>query len=87
MTVLGGLQYFDNQVWSHGLVAVSIPMTVLGGLQFDNIFFNVFYFVSFNTDDGIRRATITYQRRTQRCQGCFNTDDGIRRATMSDGFN
>ena len=38
--------------------AVSIPMTVLGGLQFDHETAVTRGAGSFNTDDGIRRAAI-----------------------------
>ena len=37
---------------------VSIPMTVLGGLQFREVKKQKKENKSFNTDDGIRRATI-----------------------------
>ena len=39
-------------------VGVSIPMTVLGGLQFSDIVHTSFLRICFNTDDGIRRAAI-----------------------------
>ena len=38
---------------------VSIPMTVLGGLQYNNVFSRDSLTLRFNTDDGIRRAAIT----------------------------
>ena len=37
---------------------VSIPMTVLGGLQWHELYSESFCRFSFNTDDGIRRAAI-----------------------------
>ena len=40
---------------------VSIPMTVLGGLQFDKVCRDRDTYISFNTDDGIRRAAIPTQ--------------------------
>ena len=61
---------------------VSIPMTVLGGLQclirhsFD------FSFSCFNTDDGIRRAAMASSKSRSICPESFNTDDGIRRAAI-----
>ena len=44
---------------------VSIPMTVLGGLQFALLIALISKMTSFNTDDGIRRAAI-FQSGTQR---------------------
>ena len=38
--------------------------------------------VSFNTDDGIRRATMPELIHRYKEIKCFNTDDGIRRATI-----
>ena len=37
---------------------VSIPMTVLGGLQYQRLKTHRLIILSFNTDDGIRRAAI-----------------------------
>ena len=37
---------------------------------------------SFNTDDGIRRAAISWARLRSAAFRCFNTDDGIRRAAI-----
>ena len=39
---------------------------------------------SFNTDDGIRRAAISWARLRSAAFRCFNTDDGIRRAAIKD---
>ena len=36
----------------------------------------------FNTDDGIRRATMIHLRGKDELVRRFNTDDGIRRATI-----
>ena len=63
---------------------VSIPMTVLGGLQYGSNQRVIDIPFSFNTDDGIRRAAINRPFRllfTERTR--FNTDDGIRRAAIS----
>ena len=57
MTVLGGLQYAIDSAVSLG-TSVSIPMTVLGGLQCKDKTTAAKLDVSFNTDDGIRRAAI-----------------------------
>ena len=40
---------------------VSIPMTVLGGLQCVYAINQALKHLSFNTDDGIRRAAIHYE--------------------------
>ena len=40
-------------------------------------------FWSFNTDDGIRRATTRKHSSNRYILGSFNTDDGIRRATTT----
>ena len=63
--------------------SVSIPMTVLGGLQRSKRSSTVVARPScFNTDDGIRRATTKSECRFLRGSfRSFNTDDGIRRAT------
>ena len=57
-------------------------MTVLGGLQYDRIECFVDISRSFNTDDGIRRATMRALQTPLRKESRFNTDDGIRRATI-----
>ena len=58
-------------------------MTVLGGLQFGKEVIRGAFQSSFNTDDGIRRATIDIPfLNTIRRNDSFNTDDGIRRATI-----
>ena len=44
---------------------VSIPMTVLGGLQSKTIVRILKSLSSFNTDDGIRRAAMRYGYRNQ----------------------
>ena len=49
-------KYFKEMIEDNDLFHVSIPMTVLGGLQF---YVNPCFMIggkSFNTDDGIRRA-------------------------------
>ena len=61
---------------------VSIPMTVLGGLQPLTVLVGIFAVCRFNTDDGIRRATTRFHNsQPLLCMRSFNTDDGIRRAT------
>ena len=58
MTVLGGLQLVSG--FPTGItIIVSIPMTVLGGLQCYYVFRRIPDGIRFNTDDGIRRATIS----------------------------
>ena len=61
---------------------VSIPMTVLGGLQSINTAKHCDHIYRFNTDDGIRRAAILLICALDRTVCRFNTDDGIRRAAM-----
>ena len=58
MTVLGGLQFVQNLDEKADADEVSIPMTVLGGLQCLLVRMDAAYSISFNTDDGIRRAAI-----------------------------
>ena len=60
-------------------------MTVLGGLQFRDVRTFAFWFRSFNTDDGIRRAAIWQGGGETVLDHCFNTDDGIRRAAIVSG--
>ena len=58
MTVLGGLQWYIMK-FANQVLVVSIPMTVLGGLQFhSNETYSFLKVIGFNTDDGIRRAAI-----------------------------
>ena len=57
MTVLGGLQPSAARTAAEPF-GVSIPMTVLGGLQLPwKSVYSSKIPLSFNTDDGIRRAT------------------------------
>ena len=63
------------------LSAVSIPMTVLGGLQPTKLARVKRMISRFNTDDGIRRATTRSTTSSLLPHLRFNTDDGIRRAT------
>ena len=57
MTVLGGLQLSLLPISESRKDVVSIPMTVLGGLQPLTVLVGIFAVCRFNTDDGIRRAT------------------------------
>ena len=59
-------------------------MTVLGGLQRVRGRSVRQISSSFNTDDGIRRATTEKMAENIEDIVCFNTDDGIRRATTVD---
>ena len=52
-------KYFKEMIEDNDLFHVSIPMTVLGGLQLLIINVGASSIASFNTDDGIRRATTT----------------------------
>ena len=61
---------------------VSIPMTVLGGLQSSSCGSLCMTRRRFNTDDGIRRAAIIQTRFKTVSSISFNTDDGIRRAAI-----
>ncbi len=58
MTVFGGLQFFLDALMSKTSPSVSIPMTVFGGLQCHQQELTIDAQKSFNTDDGIWRATI-----------------------------
>ena len=53
-------KYFKEMIEDNDLFHVSIPMTVLGGLQYDFTKALDPEVQSFNTDDGIRRAAITH---------------------------
>ena len=58
-------------------------MTVFGGLQYCSFVIIDFSLLCFNTDDGIRRATMYAALSDLNAFAVsFNTDDGIRRATM-----
>ena len=80
-TVSGGLQQELNNLCNQ-LSYVSIPKTVSGGLQLFYSSIGGIYHESFNTEDGIGRAT-TSQEELQEAidEESFNTEDGIGRAT------
>ena len=40
------------------MMMMKIPITVLGGLQYTSLYFSLKVLDSFNTDNGIRKATI-----------------------------
>ncbi len=82
MTVLGGLQCLADAFEDAELDVVSIPMTVLGGLQSEWIDWMNKQVARFNTDDGIRRAAIIEVQAHEQPAISFNTDDGIRRAAI-----
>ena len=82
-TVSGGLQCAVTLRYDKRR-QVSIPTTVSGGLQYVSVMKNhVLCDRSFNTDNGIRRATIkSLIQYTRSMAAGFNTDNGIRRATI-----
>ena len=53
-------KYFKEMIEDNDLFHVSIPMTVLGGLQLRSTASKLGFVLRFNTDDGIRRAAITH---------------------------